>query len=124
MARLREELPDYITSGRYEDENDRPVVVQSGRGAESPLIAHHLFDTGILPRPGMPFVAMHVEPKVAWRMRTGGHDTVELVINNKVCQGDLSCRKLVEDILYEGQTPMVHDPTEDRPLVSEGRSPR
>jgi hypothetical protein len=124
VARQRQDLPDYITSGRYEDETGRLVLVQSGRGVESPQIARYLFDTGILPRPGIPFVAMHVEPKVAWRMRTSGRDTVELVINNKVCQGDLSCRKLVEDILYEGQTLVVHDPTEKQPLVFKGRSPR
>lgn len=124
VARQRRYLPEYITSGRYDDETGKAVLVQSGRGAESPEIARHLFDTGILPRRGMPFVAMHVEPKVAWRMRTSGRDTVELVINNKVCQGDLSCRKLVEDILYEGQTLVVHDPTEKQPLVFKGRSPR
>ncbi|MFC5055398.1 DddA-like double-stranded DNA deaminase toxin [Saccharothrix xinjiangensis] len=124
VARQRRELPDYITSGRYEDETGQPVLVQSGKGPESPQIARHLFEAGILRRPGMPFVAMHVEPKVAWRMRTSGRATVELVINNKVCQGDLSCRKLVEDILCEGQTLVVHDPTEDRPLVFKGRSPR
>ncbi|MBP2334687.1 hypothetical protein JOF41_000865 [Saccharothrix coeruleofusca] len=124
VAWQRRDLPDYITSGRYEDEAGQPVLVQSGKGPESPQIARYLFEAGILPRPGMPFVAMHVEPKVAWRMRTSGRARVELVINNKVCQGDLSCRKLVEDILHEGQTLVVHDPTEDRPLVFEGRSPR
>jgi hypothetical protein len=36
VTRQCEDLPDYITSGRYEDETGRPVLVQSGRGAESP----------------------------------------------------------------------------------------
>ncbi|WP_367131889.1 DddA-like double-stranded DNA deaminase toxin [Saccharothrix sp. HUAS TT1] len=48
-----------------------------------------------------------------------GH--VELVVNNEMCQGMYSCRKLVPFILRPGQTLVIHDPVTSR--VFHGRSP-
>ncbi len=45
----------------------------------------------------------HVEGKVAWRQRNSGVDHVELVVNNEMCQGMYSCRKLVPSSFDQGK---------------------
>lgn len=89
-------------------------MVQSGDAASGEVraIAKHVADLGLI-RPGStPWVASHVEAKVAWRMRKATTEhvkNVELVINNVICQGDLACEELLPDILLPGQTLIVHD---------------
>ncbi|MCP2095138.1 MULTISPECIES: DddA-like double-stranded DNA deaminase toxin [Actinosynnema] len=120
----RRELPAYVTSGyaRYRSGGGTELV-QSGRepDGEHERIAEHLIAAGVVRR-GVPTVAMHVEIKVAWRLRERGGERAEVVINNLVCDGPLSCRRLAAVILKAGQELVVHDP-EGR-HVFRGRSSR
>lgn len=104
-VRLRELLVDGIEQG------ERVLVA----------LAEHLIAAGVVRR-GVPTVAMHVEVKVAWRLRERGGLRAEVVINNLVCDGPLSCRRLAAVILGVGQELVVHDPAGTH--VFRGRSSR
>lgn len=114
IEQQRAVLPTYVTSGFFRDDEGNSDLVQSGDAASEEVraIARHVAELGLI-RPGStPWVASHVEAKVAWRMReaTAEHvEKVELVINNVICQGDLACEELLPDILLPGQTLVVHD---------------
>ncbi|KOV83749.1 DddA-like double-stranded DNA deaminase toxin [Nocardia sp. NRRL S-836] len=81
---------------------------------EHDRINDHLIQLGI-GRPGASVEASkHVEVKVAWRMRQRGMDHVELVVNNELCNGTLSCSRLLPYVLGPDQTLTVHDPVRSR----------
>lgn len=122
--RQREQLPKYITSGIYVDPDGNTEIVQSGQDVDGihQQVADHLRGLGFPASPkGRVTTGEHVEGKVAWRQRNSGVDHVELVVNNEMCQGMYSCRKLVPFILRPGQTLVIHDPVTSR--VFHGRSP-
>jgi hypothetical protein len=121
--RQREQLPKYITSGIYVDPDGNTEIVQSGQEVNGThqQVADHLRNLGFPAGPrGRVTMGEHVEGKVAWRQRNSGVDHVELVVNNEMCQGMYSCRKLVPFILKPGQTLVIHDPVTSR--VFHGRS--
>ncbi len=125
IERQRQQLPAYITSGFYRDKDGNTDVVQSGRdtGREHQDIADHLRKEGFPPGGvGGVTVGEHVEGKVAWRLRNSGERYAELVINNVMCGGPFSCKKLLPYILRPGQTMTVHDPVSTRTF--HGRSER
>jgi len=109
--RQRQRLPAYITSGVYLDPDGYTELVQSGRepDGEHERINAHLVAVGAIP-PIKIEAPKHVEMKVAWRMRQGRVNRVDLVINRAVCEGMNSCTELVPDVLLPGQTLVVHDP--------------
>ncbi|MEU7475314.1 DddA-like double-stranded DNA deaminase toxin [Lentzea sp. NPDC042327] len=116
VAGTRAGLPWYRTSGVYRSSDGRTDLVQSGRepDGEHDRINDHLVDLGI-GRPGASVEASkHVEVKVAWRMRQSGMNRVELVVNNELCNGVLSCSRLLPHVLGPGQTLTVHDPVRSR----------
>lgn len=47
-------------------------------------------------------------------MRLGGVKHAELVVNNELCNGALSCAQLLPFVLGPGQTLTVHDPVRSR----------
>jgi hypothetical protein len=53
----------------------------------------------------------HVEAQVAAKMRRPGRlpDEVVLVINNRVCRGQLGCRTVIGDVLRAGQRLYVYE---------------
>ncbi|ANZ36653.1 hypothetical protein BBK82_11830 [Lentzea guizhouensis] len=109
-------MPKYQTSGVYRTSDGRTNLVQSGRepDGEHDRINDHLVQLGI-GRPSASVEASnHVEIKVGWRMRQGGVDRVELVVNNELCNGALSCSRLLPYVLGPGQTLVVHDPVRSR----------
>ncbi|SDM20017.1 SCP1.201-like deaminase [Lentzea albidocapillata subsp. violacea] len=114
-AQQRATLPTHITSGRYFDDDGHSDLVQSGGepDGEHERINDYLIENGIID-PKRIETTKHVEMKVAWRMRQGGADRVDLVINNKVCSGVLSCAKLLPWVLGPGQVLRVHDPVRSR----------
>jgi hypothetical protein len=60
----------------------------------------------------------HVEAQVAADMRHGDlPDQVVLVINNTVCEGQLSCRELVGSTLKPGQRLIVYERDTDGGLL-------
>lgn len=107
----RTQLPAHITSGIYLDPDGHTELVQSGRepDGEHERINAHLVAVGAIP-PIRIEATKHVEMKVAWRMRQGRVNRVDLVVNFKVCEGELSCTDLLPDVLLPGQTLVVHDP--------------
>lgn len=121
IDRARAALPTYVTSGSYVDEDGTEHVVQSGRepDGEHERIGEYVQAVGAVPRRpggGLPMVGEHVEAKVAWRMRQATHGaaqdkpmTLELVINNDVCEGPMSCDTLLPVLLAPGQTLTVYD---------------
>ncbi|MCX2953630.1 DddA-like double-stranded DNA deaminase toxin [Lentzea sp. NEAU-D7] len=112
----RAQLPAYQTSGMYRDPDGHSDIVQSGRepDGEHDRINDHLVRLGV-GRPGASLEASkHVEIKVAWRMRLSGVKHVELVVNNELCNGALSCAQLLPFVLGPGQTLTVHDPVRSR----------
>ncbi|WP_394621277.1 DddA-like double-stranded DNA deaminase toxin [Lentzea sp. JNUCC 0626] len=115
IEQQRAALPTYVTSGFFRDDDGHSDLVQSGDAASAEVraIAKHVADLGLI-RPGStPWVASHVEAKVAWRMREATVQHVrhaEVVINNVICRGELGCDELLPDILLPGQTLVVHDP--------------
>lgn len=113
----RERLPPYITSGFYLDPDGHTELVQSGRepDGEHERINNHLIAVGAIP-PIKIESATHVEMKMAWRMRQGGVDRVDLTINNKVCTGDLSCTRLLPHVLLPGQKLVIHDPVKSHEI--------
>lgn len=120
--RARPQLPAYVTSGFYRDEDGNSDLVQSGRelSGEDQAIARHLIDQGLARPRGSATVSQHVEAKVAWRMRNARVQRAQLVLNNVVCEGPLSCTELLPDILLPGQTLTVHDPVQSH--VFSGRT--
>ena len=123
--RQREQLPTYVTSGYYRDQEGNSDVVQSGQDAqgEHQEIAEHLRAEGFPPTgPGRVTTGEHVEGKVAWRLRNSGDTHVDLVINFPMCAGPYSCKNLVPFILKPGQSMTVHDPMKTRTF--HGRSTR
>ncbi|WP_090008629.1 DddA-like double-stranded DNA deaminase toxin [Lentzea albidocapillata] len=116
VMRSRAQLPAYQTSGMYQDPDGHSDVVQSGRepDGEHDRINDHLVRLGI-GRPGASLEASkHVEVKVGWRMRLTGVSHAELVVNNELCNGALSCAQLLPFVLGPGQTLTVHDPVRSR----------
>ncbi|MGW6936235.1 DddA-like double-stranded DNA deaminase toxin [Lentzea sp. NPDC054927] len=113
----RARLPTYITSGTYLDPDGHTELVQSGRepDGEHERINAHLVAVGAIP-PIKIEATTHVEMKVAWRMRLGNVDRVDLVINNKVCTGRRSCTGLLPAVLLPGQTLVIHDPVGSREI--------
>lgn len=121
IDRTRAALPTYVTSGSYVDEDGTEHVVQSGRepDGEHERIGEYVQAVGAVPRRsggGVPMVGEHVEAKVAWRMRQAAHGAardkpmaLELVINNDVCEGPMSCDTLLPVLLAPGQILTVHD---------------
>ncbi|WP_197289112.1 DddA-like double-stranded DNA deaminase toxin [Nocardia sp. NRRL S-836] len=123
--RQREQLPTYVTSGFYRDQEGNSDVVQSGQDVqdEHQKIAEHLRAEGFPPTgPGRVTTGEHVEGKVAWRLRNSGDTHVDLVINFPMCAGPYSCKNLVPFILKPGQSMTVHDPMKTRTF--HGRSTR
>ncbi|MFT7841118.1 SCP1.201-like deaminase [Saccharothrix sp. BKS2] len=99
-------------------------LVQSGQELDGThqQVAGHLRSIGFpAALRGRVTMGEHVEGKVAWRQRNSGVGHVELMVNNEMCQGMYSCRKLVPFILRPGQTLVIHDPVTSR--VFHGRSP-
>ncbi|WP_176929952.1 DddA-like double-stranded DNA deaminase toxin [Lentzea albidocapillata] len=127
-AQQRATLPAYDgkTTGKYVDPDGYTDSVRSGYepDGEHDEIAEFLFARGYPPGPAGARVTLgvHVEAKVAWRMRAGGVDRVELVINNPMCRGPYSCTKLLQEILLPGQTLVIHDPRATR--VHRGKEAR
>ncbi|SMD22648.1 DddA-like double-stranded DNA deaminase toxin [Lentzea albidocapillata] len=119
----RSQLPSYITSGIYRDEDGNADLVQSGQepDGEHLAIGAHLTPLGF-PMGGKGRVAAteHVEVKVAWRQRKAGIAHTELVINNELCVGLYSCRNALPYVLLPGQTMTVHGPVESETFT--GRS--
>lgn len=109
---------DGKTAGRYVDPDGYTEDVRSGYeiDGEHQQISEHLFRRGYPPSPPGARVTLgvHVEAKVAWRMRNGGVRHVELVVNNRRCRGPYSCRELLPEILLPGQTLVVHAPRTTR----------
>ena len=121
----RAQLPTYVTSGFYRDQDGNSDVVQSGQDAlgEHQAIAEHLRAEGFPPTgPGRVTTGEHVEGKVAWRLRDSGDVHVDLVINYPMCAGPYSCKNLVPFILKPGQSMTVPDPRRTRTF--HGRSTR
>ncbi|WP_434450189.1 DddA-like double-stranded DNA deaminase toxin [Lentzea sp. E54] len=114
----RPNLPRYITSGIYVDQDGHSDIVQSGSEAngEHERINRFLIEEDLVfvPDGALATVSMHVEMKLAWRMRQGGARRVEVVINRDVCGGPMGCEELLEDVLLPGQELVVHDPVGSR----------
>jgi nucleic acid/nucleotide deaminase of polymorphic system toxin len=112
IERQRDQLPTYITSGFYRDEDGNSDLVQSGSesSGEDRAIARHLIERGLARPRGSATVPQHVETKVGWRMRQSGVQRAELIVNNRVCEGMLSCTEVLPEVLLPGQTLVVHDP--------------
>ena len=112
IERQREQLPSYVTSGFYRDEDGHSDLVQSGAepNGEDRAIAQHLVGIGRVRPRTFPTAAQHVETKVGWRMRVSGVQRAEVVVNNQLCEGPLSCFELLPLVLLPGQTLVVHDP--------------
>ncbi|MDX8051245.1 DddA-like double-stranded DNA deaminase toxin [Lentzea sp. BCCO 10_0798] len=111
----RSQLPTYVTSGIYRDEDGNADLVQSGQepDGEHLAIGAHLQPLGF-PMGGKGRVAAteHVEVKVAWRQRNAGITHTDVVINNELCVGLYSCRNVLPYVLLPGQTMTVHGPVE------------
>ncbi|MET9225012.1 DddA-like double-stranded DNA deaminase toxin [Lentzea sp. NPDC003310] len=116
VARSRAHLPAYQTSGVFRDRDGHADMIQSGREAdgEHDRINDHLIQLGIGRLGATIEASKHVEVKVGWRMRLNGVDEAELVVNNELCNGVLSCAKLLPFVLGPGQTLTVHDPVRSR----------
>lgn len=112
IGRQRAQLPTYVTSGFYRDEEGNSDLVQSGAEAngEDRQIAEHLVAIRRVRPRTFPTAAQHVETKVGWRMRVTGVQRAEVVVNNQLCEGPLSCFELLPLVLLPGQTLVVHDP--------------
>lgn len=108
----RTRLPAYITSGACLDPDGYTELVQSGRepDGEHERINAHLVAVGLVSPNRTAEASKHVEMKVGWRMRQSGVGRVHLVINYEVCDGKMSCTRLLPWVLLPGQTLVIHDP--------------
>ncbi|MCR3747575.1 SCP1.201-like deaminase [Lentzea californiensis] len=122
VERQRAQLPTYVTSGFHRDEDGHSDLVQSGAepNGEDRAIAQHLVAIGRVRPRTFPTAAQHVEIKVGWRMRTSGVRRAEVVVNNRLCEGPLSCFELLPLLLLPGQTLVVHDPVRSHTFQGEG----
>ncbi|MGW6937396.1 DddA-like double-stranded DNA deaminase toxin [Lentzea sp. NPDC054927] len=120
--RHRAQLPSYVTSGFYRDEDGHSDLVQSGgeSNGEDRAIAQHLVNIGRVRPRTFPTAAQHVETKVGWRMRVSGVVRAEVVVNNQLCEGPLSCFELLPLVLLPGQTLIVHDPVRSHTFHGKG----
>ncbi|MGW6930532.1 DddA-like double-stranded DNA deaminase toxin [Lentzea sp. NPDC054927] len=116
IRQLREQLPvsrqrksGQKTHGRWfaPDHPDNEIV--SGEGPDDKAVAECLKSL-MMPRPGLPFAAWHVETKLAVHMRNNGIQHATVVIDNKPCPGDFGCTVLVGAILPAGSTLTIHGP--------------
>ncbi|KOV87929.1 DddA-like double-stranded DNA deaminase toxin [Nocardia sp. NRRL S-836] len=114
----RPNLPSYITSGIYVDQDGHSDMVQSGSEPDGEHERINAFlieqDLVTVPDGALATVSMHVEMKLAWRMREGDAHRVEVVINRVVCGGPMGCEELLEDVLPPGRELTVHDPVGSR----------
>ncbi|WP_176929997.1 DddA-like double-stranded DNA deaminase toxin [Lentzea albidocapillata] len=122
IERQRAQLPAYVTSGFHRDEERHGDLVQSGAepNGEDRAIAQHLVAIGRVRPRTFPTAAQHVETKVGWRMRMSGVRRAEVVVNNRLCEGPLSCFELLPLLLLPGQTLVVHDPVRSHTFQGKG----
>ncbi|MEU4806360.1 DddA-like double-stranded DNA deaminase toxin [Actinosynnema sp. NPDC023587] len=110
--RQRTGLPRYVTSGYLVDEDGHRELVQSGAepDGEHDRITDHLKSVRAVRPFGRPTVVEHVEVKAAWRLRNSASTHATVIVNNRLCDGPLSCRRMIPAILRPGQTLTVYDP--------------
>jgi len=111
---LRGELPPPVqprtgakTHGRWVGADGRVEEMVSGDDTNATAAWTALVDEGY-PLPGQPWVASHVEMKLAAHMRTNDIKSAELVINNTPCLLDLGCESLIGVVLPAGSSLTVH----------------
>lgn len=122
IERQRAQLPTYVTGGFHCDEEGHGDLVQSGAepNGEDRAIAQHLVAIGRVRPRTFPTAARHVEIKVGWRMRISGVRRAEVVVDNRLCEGPLSCFELLPLLLLPGQTLVVHDPVRSHTFHGKG----
>ncbi|MGI5504316.1 DddA-like double-stranded DNA deaminase toxin [Lentzea sp. CA-135723] len=114
IRRLQEQLPvpsqrktGQKTRGRWFAPGCAESEIVSGEGPGDEAVADCL-KALMMPRPGLPFAAWHVETKLAVHMRDHGIQHATVVIDNKPCPGDFGCEVLVGAILPAGSTLTIH----------------
>ncbi|WP_440898812.1 DddA-like double-stranded DNA deaminase toxin [Actinosynnema sp.] len=94
----------------------------SGEGPDAQAAYEALRQEGY-PRPGMPFVAMHVEIKLAAHMRRNNIEHATVVINNIPCPLVWGCENLIGVVLPAGSSLTVHGSNGYERTFTGGRKP-
>ncbi|GAA3886060.1 hypothetical protein GCM10022243_58600 [Saccharothrix violaceirubra] len=109
---MRNSLPPRVTPrsgqkthGRWLGPDGQVRNVVSGKDHRSELARQRLYDAGVRRTVA---VLSDVEMKIAAEMAATGIRHATLVINHRVCRGDLSCDTLLPVLLPEGYTLTVH----------------
>ncbi|MEU4802538.1 DddA-like double-stranded DNA deaminase toxin [Actinosynnema sp. NPDC023587] len=127
--RLRRRLPPPVQPGAgtkshgwwFVDESPAEELV-GGEGPDAQTAFEALRREGY-PRPGMPFVSMHVEMKPAVRMIKNDIRHATLVIDNVPCGLILGCEKLLGVVLPTGFSLTVHGTDGYRRTFTGGQEP-
>jgi hypothetical protein len=113
ISLLRGRLPPPVrergqkTHGRWFAAGGEDQEIVSGEGAAADRAAEFLKSLN-MPRRGVPFIASHVETKLAVHMRDTGLRHATVLINNLPCPGLFGCEALIGMILPAGSTLTIY----------------
>jgi hypothetical protein len=113
ISLLRGQLPPPVrergqkTHGRWFAPGVGDQEIVSGEGAAADTAAEFLESLN-MPRRGVPFIASHVETKLAVHMRNTGIRHATVLINNLPCPGLFGCEALIGMILPAGSTLTIY----------------
>jgi hypothetical protein len=110
------------THGEWLDAQGRPHHVVSGKDKDSLQVWRLMREAGIRSA-AEPVTTTHVEMKVVARMVREHRKEVEVVLNNKPCQGRFGCDRLIPMLLPEGYALTIHGPNY-RKTFTGGARPR
>jgi hypothetical protein len=108
------------THGVWFDQDGHSDEIISGRDSDQKRVAAILAETGMHQDLA---ITADVEMKAAARMRDRGVRRVTLVINNVVCEGRLSCDRLLPVLLPDGYELTVYGVDGFKKTYRGGRSP-
>jgi len=126
IARLRDQLPSPVqergqkTHGRWFAPESPDQEIVSGEGADADMAAEFLKSLN-MPRRGVPFIASHVETKLAVHMRNHDIQHATVLINNVPCLGMFGCEALIGMILPAGSTLRIYGSNGYEQTIAGGR---
>lgn len=124
MARELPERRSGQTAGIVVDPDGTRTRLVSGRDPDSAQVLLALRNSPHWPQEqdGYPAAADHVESKAAMRMREQGITHAVVVVNNRMCAGDLDCYTAVQAILPVGYVLEVWEPGASAPKILRGKA--
>ncbi|MFI7059852.1 DddA-like double-stranded DNA deaminase toxin [Kribbella sp. NPDC050124] len=111
LDRLPVRKPGDKTRGVWRDDDGIEHDLVSGRHEDDfDAAQRHAERLGIVRKPHGITTAADVELKFAMRMRREGIRHAEIILNNKPCEGQLSCDELLDRFLPDGASLTVYGP--------------